>query len=214
MNAFTTFVFTPAGLGHADLAIAASRAGAVGIYNAEFDDGTAAARQALARLAQLGRGDIGLKLDAIDDALDSDVALLAARRGGLWMVVDLPLLATHAGVVAGWRQAGVRVLAEVRHATALPAGAEAQIDGLVVKGNEAPGLVGEDASFILLQKWLRATTLPLVLRGGLTPAVAAAIHAVGAAGGVLESQLLLLDEVRLPDLLRQTLGSLSGSETV
>ncbi|RVT54369.1 type I polyketide synthase [Rubrivivax albus] len=214
MNAFTTFVFTPAGLGHADLAIAASRAGAVGIYNAEFDDGTAAARQALARLAQLGRGDIGLKLDAIDDALASDVAVLAARRGGLWMVVDLPLLATHAGVVAGWRQAGVRVLAEVRHATALPAGAEAQIDGLVVKGNEAPGLVGEDASFILLQKWLRATQLPLVLRGGLTPAVAAAIHAVGAAGGVLESQLLLLDEVCLPDLLRQTLGSLSGSETV
>ena len=35
MNAFTTFVFTPAGLGQADLAIAASRAGAVGIYNAE-----------------------------------------------------------------------------------------------------------------------------------------------------------------------------------
>ncbi|MCK7501606.1 MAG: hypothetical protein MZW92_75010 [Comamonadaceae bacterium] len=52
------------------------------------------------------------------------------------------------------------------------------------------------------------------MRGGMTPPVAAACAAVGAAGGVLDSQLLLLDEADAPAPLRAIVERLSGSETV
>ncbi|MBI3156615.1 MAG: SDR family NAD(P)-dependent oxidoreductase [Burkholderiales bacterium] len=215
MSLFTVYVFTPAGLRDPTLAIAASRAGAVGIYNAEFDADSDAAIEALDRMARLGRGPFGLKLDAVDDALMAAIdSALAAGRGLDWLILDAPLLEVQRAALARWRAAGVRVLAEVRTAAPLAAGVEAAIDGLVVKGNEAPGLVGEDASFILLQKWMRRSALPLVLRGGLTPQVAAAIQALGAVGGVLDSQLLMLDEVRIADGVRKSVARLSGSETV
>ena len=34
------------------------------------------------------------------------------------------------------------------------------VDGLVLKGHEAGGFVGEDSTFVLLQKWIGATSLP------------------------------------------------------
>ena len=115
---------------------------------------------------------------------------------------------------ADLRQAGVKVLAEVRTPDAGGAPLDV-VDGLLLKGNEAGGFVGEDSSFILLQKWLGRTGLPLYLRGGLTPHVAAACSAVGVAGGVLESQLLLMDEVRAARRRCELcIGNLSGSETV
>jgi hypothetical protein len=111
------------------------------------------------------------------------------------------------------RRAGVKVLAEVRTPDAGGVPIDG-IDGLLLKGNESGGFVGEDSSFILLQKWLGRTTLPLYVRGGLTPHVAAACSAVGVAGGVLDSQLLLMDEAELPDAVQTLIGNLSGSETV
>jgi len=213
MTDFTQFVFTPAGLGDAALAIAASRAGAVGVYNAELDTDTKAVVAALERLAQHARGGYGIKLDAVDATLAASLRAHAGR-GLQWLIVDAGLVAEQLDLIDGLRAAGTQVLAEVRTPQPLDAALEAHLDGLLVKGNEAGGFVGEDASFILLQKWLQQSDMPLYLRGGLTPHVAAACSAVGVAGGVLESQLLLLDEVRLPDALRTLIGNLAGSETV
>ena len=213
MPDFTKFVLTPAGLGDASLAIAASRAGAVGVYNAELDMQQSVTWAAMARLAQHAHGAYGIKLDAIDEAC-GDALRAHASRGMAWLIVDAALVTTHAGLIGALQLAGTRVLAEVRTADALEPGLETQLDGILVKGNEAGGFVGEDASFILLQKWLGRTRLPLYLRGGLTPHVAAACSAVGIAGGVLDSQLLLLDDVRLPDSMRTLIGNLAGSETV
>lgn len=218
MREFITLVFTPAGLGDASLAIAASRAGAVGIYNAELDDDAQRTLAALAHLARHARGSVGVKLDALDAAL---AAGLLAIRGPApapqslpWLILDVELVEPNAQWVDAMRAQGTRVLAEVRTLAALSPALEARLDGLLIKGNEAGGFVGEDASFILLQKWFGRTALPLFLRGGLTPHVAAACSALGVAGGVLDSQLLLLDEVRLPAALRTLIGNLAGSETV
>src|SRR4029077_18195708 len=68
-------------------------------------------------------------------------------------------------------------------------------------------------SFILLQRWLGRTRLPIYLRGGVTPHVAAACSAVGVAGGVLDAQLLLMPEARLPDSLRVLVENLAATET-
>ncbi|MFY9509694.1 MAG: beta-ketoacyl synthase, partial [Rubrivivax sp.] len=212
MTDFQQFVFTPAGLGDASLAIAASRAGAVGVYNAELDADAATALRGLAQLARYGRGAWGIKLAALDDAM---AAGLRGQAGLGWLIVDAASAPAWTGLFDGLRSAGTQVLVEVQTPQPLPDALLSHVDGVLVKGNEAGGFVGEDASFILLQKWLqRGGPLPLYLRGGLTPHVAAACSAVGVAGGVLESQLLLLDEVRLPDTLRTLIGNLAGSETV
>jgi len=213
MTDFTQFVFSPAGLGDPALAIAASRAGAVGVYNAELDADAKVTLAALDRLGQHARGAYGAKVGAIDAALSAWL-LAHAAHGLRWLIVDSDAVASQLGLIDALRSAGTQVLAEVKTAQPLDAALTAHLDGLLVKGNEAGGFVGEDASFILLQKWLQRSILPLYLRGGLTPHVAAACSAVGVAGGVLESQLLLLDEVRLPESLRTLIGNLAGSETV
>ena len=69
MSNFLQFVFTPAGLADAALAIAATRAGAVGVYNAELDASPAAAEAAVAKLTALARGPFGLRLERIDASL-------------------------------------------------------------------------------------------------------------------------------------------------
>ncbi len=213
MSDFTQFVFTPAGLGDVTLAIAASRAGAVGVYNAELDTDAKATLALLARLARHARGAFGIKLDVIDDTLAA--GLRAQAVAGLrWLIVDAASASPWTALFDELRGAGTSVLAETSTSRPIDAALLAHVDGILVKGNEAGGFVGEDASFILLQKWLQQSTLPLYLRGGLTPHVAAACSAVGIAGGVLESQLLLLDEVRLPESLRALIGNLAGSETI
>src|SRR5207342_101605 len=130
------------------------------------------------------------------------------------LLVDAGLVPAHAPLLRELRAAGVKVLAEATTPDWPQAPLDGDVDGLLLKGNEAGGFVGEDASFILLQKWHGRTSLPLYVRGGLTPHVAAACSAVGVAGGVLDSQLLLFPEVRLPESVRALLANLSGSETV
>ena len=213
MAEFTNFVFTPAGLCHADLAIAACRAGGVGIVNGELQVDSAVVRDALDVLAAAVASPYGARLDSID--AQTAIALRNhARRGLRWLIVDAGLVPAQQPLLEELRAAGVRVLAEVVTPQWPGTPLEASVDGLLLKGNEAGGFVGEDASFILLQKWRTRTRLPLYVRGGLTPHSAAACSAVGVAGGVLDSQLLMLDEARLPPALHAVLANLSGSETV
>lgn len=213
MSKFAKLVFTPAGLNDVGLAVAASRAGSIGVYNAELESDPARIVAALDRLARFAGGPFGLRLDALHDSV---LARLSEwiPAGLAWLIVDESQVAAGRAHWPALRQAGIRVLAQVIDTAWSADALDAELDGLLVKGNEAGGFVGENASFILLQHWRGRTSLPVYMRGGLTPHVAAACHAVGLAGGVLDSQLLLLDEVRLPDSLRILIGNLAGSETV
>jgi acyl transferase domain-containing protein/NAD(P)H-dependent flavin oxidoreductase YrpB (nitropropane dioxygenase family)/NADP-dependent 3-hydroxy acid dehydrogenase YdfG len=213
MFEFTKFVFTPAGCADAALAIAACRAGGVGILNGELASDPAPLVEALDSLAKNACAPYGLKLDAVSDALAAAVRA-HAKQGMKWLILDAEILTACEALIGDVRNAGVRVLAEVKCADGSETALNLWADGLMIKGNEAGGFVGEDSSFILLQKWRQRTALPLYVRGGITPHVAAACATIGVAGGVLDSQLLLMDEVRLPDALRTLLGNLSGSETI
>ena len=73
MNDFTQFVFTPAGLGDPTLAIAASRAGAVGVYNAELEADARRTVASLERLAAHAQGPFGVKL-TLDKCKDDNAA--------------------------------------------------------------------------------------------------------------------------------------------
>ena len=212
MVEFVKFVYTPAGLPDASLAICASRAGGVGILNGELTADVPALLAALDSLAAKAGAPYGLKLDSINGALAAAVHS-HFDRGMRWLIVDAEMLTDCGALIADAHRAGVRVLAEVKSAEWGEAALTA-CSGVVVKGNEAGGFVGEDSSFILLQKWRLRTSLPLYVRGGVTPHVAAACAALGVAGGVLDSQLLLMDEIRLPEALATLISRLSGSETI
>jgi len=213
MSQFIKLVYTTAGLGNAALAIAACRAGGVGVLNAELKADSQGVIDGLRLISGQVRSGYGLKLDAIDELLAAEVRE-HSLKGLRWLILDAEMLASCGALVDDVRAAGVTVLAEVTTPHWPAQELHSQVDGLVLKGNEAGGFVGEDSSFILLQKWLKQTRLPLYVRGGLTPHVAAACSAVGVAGGVFDSQLLLLDEAQLPESLRTSLGNLAGSETV
>ena len=84
----------------------------------------------------------------------------------------------------------------------------------IAKGHEAGGWIGEEGSFVLSQRLLGTLSIPVYLHGGIGLHTAAAAYVAGAAGAVLDAQLLLARESPLPDSLRATLAGVDGSETV
>ena len=175
MIKFEKFVYTPAGYHDATLAIAACRAGGVGILNAELGTETEPelVLSQLDFLSQKAGGRYGLKLDDVKDSLLA-AALGYARKGMHWLILDAEIVLSCQEWIAKLKQNGAAVLAEVKTAHWPDGPLDDVVDGLVLKGNESGGFVGESSSFILLQKWRKQTSLPLWLRGGVTPNVAAA----------------------------------------
>ncbi|MGI5208173.1 beta-ketoacyl synthase N-terminal-like domain-containing protein [Spirillospora sp. CA-108201] len=91
--------------------------------------------------------------------------------------------------------------------------------GLVARGREAGGRVGELTTFVLLQHLLADTDLlvdgavPVYAAGGIGPHSAAAAVAGGAAGVVLDVQLALVREAETPTGVAARLAAMDGTET-
>lgn len=88
--------------------------------------------------------------------------------------------------------------------------------GLIAKGQESGGLVGDESSFILLQRILElkaASHVPVWCQGGIGFHTAAGAIAGGAFGVVLDSQLALLAESSLPEEIKSDIRAMDGSET-
>ncbi|KDN17486.1 type I polyketide synthase [Amycolatopsis rifamycinica] len=110
---------------------------------------------------------------------------------------------------------GRRVLAEVSSRAAAGRAAAAGAHGLIARGHECGGRVGELSTFVLLQALLADDGLgvPVWAAGGIGPHTAAAAVAGGAAGVVVDTQLALLPEAELPAALTTAVTGLDGSET-
>jgi acyl transferase domain-containing protein/NAD(P)H-dependent flavin oxidoreductase YrpB (nitropropane dioxygenase family)/NAD(P)-dependent dehydrogenase (short-subunit alcohol dehydrogenase family)/acyl carrier protein len=88
--------------------------------------------------------------------------------------------------------------------------------GLIAKGQEAGGAVGEAGSYILLQSLLALTcgqTVPVWCQGGIGTHTVAGAIAGGAFGVVVDSQLALLAESGLPESVKADVRAMDGSET-
>lgn len=223
MGSFSQLVFSAPGHSDPALAIAASRAGAVGIFDGEFATEAAKIEAALDRLERYGRGIYGLRLPVrgfgpVLAGLDAGRASGRWSRLG-WLVLGLAefveLEPSERSLLEGLRRRGVVVLVEThRWLSELVAPVpEEAIDGWLVKGHEASGLVGEETSFILLQKALEGQGRPVYVRGGIGLHSAAACFAGGAAGVALDSQMLLLRESPLAERLEPLLRGAVGNET-
>lgn len=107
-----------------------------------------------------------------------------------------------------------RVLVEVTSVDLGVAAERAGADGVVAKGNESGGFVGEETTFILLQALARQVNVPVFARGGVGVRTAAACAASGAAGVVLDWQIALCDEVGVDHAVRERIARMDGSETL
>lgn len=211
MKRFTTFVYTPAGSADPTLAISACRAGAVGILNTELSNSSTNFQEQLETLQIQTESSFGVKIDSVQSEV-LDIISSCSSKKLKWLIVDGELLTSSAVEIGRLRKRGLKILAELTTLNWPDDAPTKDIDGIIVKGNESGGYIGESSSYILFQKWLAQTDLPLYVRGGITPHVASACQALGGAGCVLDNQLLLLKDSPMADKLGPLLGKLSGTE--
>jgi NAD(P)H-dependent flavin oxidoreductase YrpB (nitropropane dioxygenase family) len=216
MEPHQLMVLTPAGALDPSLAIAACRAGAVGVLDLEFGASRDAAADALARVRRFAGPGFGVLVRADDDETISLLLIDPARPARVILAgPDCPGLDQSARRL---REAGIESVREVTSLGEALAAVGAGIDGVVLKGHEAGGRVGADTSFVLVQKWRQhadrsALQLPFWVRGGVGPNTAAACLAAGARGVVLDSQVLLARESPLTEGARRRVASLDGGES-
>ncbi|MDQ0584738.1 SDR family oxidoreductase [Streptomyces rishiriensis] len=208
---------TPFGEPDAGLALAIDRAGGLGVL--DLGSGDRRAREALSRLRRACPGTFGVRVGAHCRLTPADL-----EPDGPHTVVLSPEAARAAKAPgsdeAAWAIAGLagrhRVLVEVTDLAGAREALGAGAHGLIARGAESGGRIGELSTFVLLQQLLAApeVTSPVWACGGIGPRTAAAAVAGGAAGVVLDSQLALLAESALPEPAAATLRTLDGSETV
>ncbi|MCO4746692.1 MAG: SDR family NAD(P)-dependent oxidoreductase [Proteobacteria bacterium] len=165
-------------------------------------------------------------LGILDLGRDADAAALAMQSLGAKLVavripdgVAAPALPPHVDWVVLTEGADLapftdkKVLVQVTSVDAAARAEQAGAVGLIAKGSESSGLVGEEGAFVLLQRLVRSTELPIWVQGGMGTHSSAAAVAGGAAGVVLDSQLALLAESSAPDIIKAAVGGMDGSET-
>src|SRR4051794_31927177 len=204
-------VLSPPGTPDVRLPAAAARAGALGVLDLRFAPDEAAATQALIDLDRHGRGRIGVLLDAPD-------ARLRALLDAAGRVPDAVLLAADDGAdlasaVALVRGRGARCLVVATDLGQAEAAAAAGADAVIAKGSEAGGWVGEESTFVLLQRLRARIDVPVWVHGGVGLHTASACLVGGAEGAVLDAQLLLTRESPLGAAARARIAALDGSET-
>src|SRR6056297_1324576 len=155
---FRIVVQTPQAATDPSLAIAAARAGHIGILGLPRAAGSPAC-DSVDRLCAGARGAFGL---AVVDLREESVALLvdAAARGAGWAVVSADAALADPPVLKRLGKVGLRVLIETTDWHPGLAGL-APCDGIIVKGHEAGGPVGEQTGFILVQKLLAQSGSPV-----------------------------------------------------
>ncbi|MGO1056856.1 SDR family NAD(P)-dependent oxidoreductase [Crossiella sp. CA198] len=194
---------TPFGEANARLVAAVRQSGGLGVL--DLGTGARSTREALVLAQRWASGTFGVRVPAgcaLNPAdLPTEVDTVVLTGDSSWQLADIA--------------ARFQVLVEITSVEQARAAAAGGAAGLIARGNEAGGLIGELSSFVLLQK-LMATPdldLPIWLAGGIGTHTAAAAVLGGATGVVLDTQLALLAESELPEATAALLRTLDGSET-
>ncbi|WP_432074986.1 SDR family NAD(P)-dependent oxidoreductase [Streptomyces wuyuanensis] len=202
---------TPFGEPDARLAAAVCRAGGLGVL--DLGSGDRKAREALAALRRWAPGRHGLRIGPRCAPGPGDLLPGPRSSDGPSTVVLAPDSAWDTAAIP--QDPRLRVLVEVTGLEAARRAVDSGADGLIARGSECGGPVGELSTFVLLQQLLAAEELglPVWACGGMAPRTAAAAVVGGAAGVVLDTQLALLAEAQLPEPVVALLRTADGSET-
>ena len=210
---FQLMAVTPPGWFDPAIAIAASRAGAIGVLDLQYASDERRALDAMARLAKFGRGACGVKLDGSDEAvttffissLPEEISFVILTPGRVEFL-NSEIQRLHRNKLS--------VLLEATCIEQAQLGCQLAVDGLIAKGHEAGGNVGEETTFVLTQRLLGQTSLPVWAHGGLGLHSTAACYVAGVAGVLLDAQLWLTRECTLPQSVKDSIARMDGSETV
>ena len=213
MNRCTILAFTPSGHLEPALAIAASRAGCIGILDAGRAPDWKLVVGSLECLARHARNPFGIALTDVAERNGCHVIAPFVPQGLGWLILDPDSARAWAAPLAPLRVAGLKLLIELIGADASVPSSCPHPDGWIVKGHEAGGWVGEETTLILIQWALAQGLVPVYARGGIGIHTAAACVVAGASGLVLDSQLLLLRESPLRMRLAGLLHGMVGTET-
>ena len=206
------FALAPPGTAGIGIAVAACRANALGILDFGFG-GTQDPDDAFAQIRRLTSLPFAIRTRA--RAIVN--ASLNPARASFPEVVCVPVWSAQGDVLAraaaAIRQAGRVAIAEATTLLEARLAHSAGFDALILSGHESGGWCGAESSFVLLQGVLAETALPVWVRGGIGPNVAAGCLAAGANGVVLDGALLLSRESPLSPEWRQRIARCDGSET-
>ncbi|MCA9937178.1 MAG: SDR family NAD(P)-dependent oxidoreductase [Anaerolineales bacterium] len=212
-NQFQFIVSTLPGFPEPSLAIAASRAEELGVLDLTYTDDFATAWEAARKLADFARNGYGYNMR--DDQHELLTRLLTQIAPAAHTLIlsggDEAHLRTQIAL-AGEHQ--MRVLLQATSLEQAKMGVRLGVAGIIAKGSESGGRVGAETTFILLQKLLKHISLPVYAHGGIGEHTAAACCAAGAAGVMLDSQLTLLRESRLPSAIKEKIRGMDSRETV
>jgi acyl transferase domain-containing protein/NAD(P)H-dependent flavin oxidoreductase YrpB (nitropropane dioxygenase family)/acyl carrier protein len=202
----------PKGLEGIGVVAAACRASALGIIDCcPHPDGDL--NEGFGRLSRLTANPFGVRVLAAQVLDGSWLPRQSLEPSVVWIPVGGDDNGQFDAAVRMVREAGRSAIAEVTtHDDALRA-STAGVSGLIVAGHEAGGWGGAESCFVLLQKVLAASDLPVWVRGGIGPTVAAGCVAAGAAGVVLDGALWLARESPLDLAWRERISRWDGSET-
>jgi NAD(P)H-dependent flavin oxidoreductase YrpB (nitropropane dioxygenase family) len=219
------FSLTPAGLLHSRIAIATSKAGGVGVLDLEFcrpEDGERITQNLNTLLGTISmEQEMGLRFRGNQlSFVSSLLSRLSARPYWImltgWTAENLNNILTQLPSAHSYQ-----LLLEVTGADQLDqiVALSVPIAGLVLKGSESGGWVGEESAFMLVQKVMAwqcqkqtSPRVPVFVQGGIGVCTAAACYGIGAAGVVLDDQLWLMPESPLPETWQRHLKGLSGQE--
>jgi len=223
MRTFKLVALTPPGQTDPSIAIAASRAGALGVLDLEYlawDDAAAAetAAGAIDRLAAFSGADCGIKLDGRAAELYATLAECTEGDGLPDPITVVILTPADSKILTPFIETlhgdGLTVLLEATSIEDARLGVRVEADGLIAKGNEAAGWVGDETTFILVQRFLRDLSLPVWAQGGMGAHTAAACFTAGAVGAVFDYQLALQRESTLSGAAREIVTAAGSHETV
>src|SRR3984893_7319034 len=153
MEAFRVAVLSLPGLIESSTAVAASRAGELGMLDLEYAKDQWVALGAVKKLAKAVKSDFGIKLNG--DGPDLIAKLMPELPDHLKTVV---LTSTNPQVlqplVSSLHEKNVAILLEANCLEQAQSGQTMGVDGVIAKGHDAGGRVSDETTFILVQCFL------------------------------------------------------------
>src|SRR6266581_2210429 len=142
MQEFRLLALTPPGLADAAIAIAASRAGEIGVLDLQYAQNSPAALSAIAKLARYARHECGIKIDGNPEELLSGI--VPELQNHIRIVILTSNVADSLrNQVQACHKFNLTVLLETTCLDEARLGEKLGVSGLIAKGHEAAGRVGE-----------------------------------------------------------------------
>lgn len=213
MSQFGVITLTPAsypeGLADPSIAIASVRAGGIGVIDVLFAT-DAQAREGITQLVSRTKGQCGIKCGIKQfKNLHEYLKPLGESSWGDKNVVILAFdenkasNATLSSAIKKIHELRLLAIVETTNSHEVSLAQNASADAIIVKGHESGGFVGDETAYVLAQRIIKQSKIPIWVQGGIGINTAAACYVAGAAGVVLDSQLLLTRESPLPANLQE-----------